>query len=182
MARIALAIGALAAVAYPIPLQLQGTTYYQTVGFLVLLNAMLGVGWNVIGGWAGQFDFGPQVFFAVGAYTAAVLYVKLGVDAWLGLLAGVAVAALICAVLTYPLTRLRGHYFAISTVAIWMIAQPIGATWEYIGAAQGLFIPVRPRTGVAASALALQFSGPAKAMGYYYAALVLFAKGIVQLG
>jgi len=175
VARIALAIGALAAVAYPIPLQLQGTTYYQTVGFLVLLNAMLGVGWNVIGGWAGQFDFGPQVFFAVGAYTAAVLYVKLGVDAWLGLLAGVAVAALICAVLTYPLTRLRGHYFAISTVAIWMIAQPIGATWEYIGAAQGLFIPVRPRTGVAASALALQFSGPAKAMGYYYAALVLFA-------
>src|SRR5262249_60807756 len=136
---------------------------------------MLGMGWNVIGGWAGQFDFGPQVFFAVGAYTAALLYVRLGVDAWLGLLAGVAVAALICSVLTYPLTRLRGHYFAISTVAIWMIAQPIGATWEYIGAAQGLFIPVRPRTGVAASALALQFSGPAKAMGYYYAALVLFA-------
>src|SRR3989441_7561604 len=175
MARMALVIGALAAIVYPIPLQLQGTTYYQTVGFLVLVNAMLGVGWDVIGGWAGQFDFGPQVFFAVGAYTAALLYVKLGVDAWLGLLAGVAVAAVICAVLTYPLTRLRGHYFAIATVAIWMIAQPIGATWEYIGAAQGLFIPVKPRAGVVASALSLQFSGPTKAMGYYYAALVLFA-------
>jgi len=97
------------------------------------------------------------------------------VDAWLGLPVAAAVAALICAVLTYPLTRLRGHYFAISTVAIWMIAQPIGATWEYIGAAQGLFIPVKPRTGVVASALSLQFSGPTKAMGYYYAALVLFA-------
>ena len=138
MARIALIIGALAAILYPIPLQLQGTTYYQTVGFLVLLTAMLGVGWNVIGGWAGQFDFGPQVFFAVGAYTSALLYVKLGVDAWLGLPVAAAAAALICAVLTYPLTRLRGHYFAISTVAIWMIAQPIGATWDYIGAAQGL--------------------------------------------
>jgi ABC-type branched-subunit amino acid transport system permease subunit len=55
MAQIALVIGALAAIVYPIPLQLQGTTYYQTVGFLVLVNAMLGVGWNVIGGWAGQF-------------------------------------------------------------------------------------------------------------------------------
>jgi len=175
VARIALVIGALAAIVYPIPLQLQGTTYYQTVGFLVLVNATLGVGWNVIGGWAGQFDFGPQVFFAVGAYTAALLYVKLGVDAWLGLPVAAAVAALICVVLTYPLTRLRGHYFAISTVAIWMIAQPIGSTWEYIGAAQGLFIPVKPRTGVVASALSLQFSGPTKAMGYYYAALALFA-------
>jgi branched-chain amino acid transport system permease protein len=111
----------------------------------------------------------------VGAYTAALLYVKLGVDAWLGLLAGVVVAAVMCAVLTYPLTRLRGHYFAIATVAIWMIAQPIGASWEYIGGSQGLFIPMKPRSGVVDSALALQFSGPTKAMGYYYAALVLFA-------
>ena len=175
MGRIALAVGAVAAIVYPIPLQIQGTTYYQTVGFLVLLNAMLGVGWNVIGGWTGQFDFGPQVFFAVGAYTAALLYVKLGVDAWLGLPVAVGAAALICAVLTYPLTRLRGHYFAISTVAIWMIAQPIGSTWEYIGAAQGLFIPVKAHAGVVGSALSLQFSGPTKALGYYYAALVLFA-------
>jgi branched-chain amino acid transport system permease protein len=173
--RIALVIGAIAAIVFPIPLQLQGYTYYQTVGFLVLLNAMLGVGWNVIGGWAGQFDFGPQVFFAVGAYTAALVYVKLGVEAWLGLVAAVVVAGVICAVLTYPLTRLRGHYFAISTVAIWMIAQPIGATWEYIGGSQGLFIPVKPRAGVVSSALSLQFSGPTKAMGYYYACLVLFA-------
>jgi branched-chain amino acid transport system permease protein len=175
VSRVALVVGAIAAIVYPIPLQLQGYTYYQTVGFLVLLNAMLGVGWNVIGGWAGQFDFGPQVFFAVGAYTAALLYVKLGVEAWLGLVAAVVVAAVICALLTYPLTRLRGHYFAISTVAIWMIAQPIGATWEYIGGSQGLFIPVKSHASVVGSALSLQFSGPTKALGYYYVSLVLFA-------
>src|SRR5947208_6184249 len=93
---------------------------------------MLGAGWNVIGGWAGQFDFGPQVFFAVGAYTAAILFVHRGWSPWLGMLAGVLAAMGICALVTYPLTRLRGHYFAISTVAIWMIAQPIGATWEFI--------------------------------------------------
>jgi branched-chain amino acid transport system permease protein len=131
--------------------------------------------WNFFGGWGGQFDFGPQVFFAVGAYTAALVYVKLGIEAWLGLLAAVVVAAVICAVLTYPLTRLRGHYFAIATVAIWMIAQPIGATWEYIGGSQGLFIPVKTHASVVSSALSLQFSGRTKALGYYYAALVLFA-------
>jgi branched-chain amino acid transport system permease protein len=175
VARIALVLAAVAAILYPIPLQLQGYTYYQTVGFLVLITAMLGVGWNVIGGWTGQFDFGPQVFFGVGAYTAAVLFVRLQVDAWLGILAAVAVAVALCAVLTYPLTGLRGHYFAIATVAIWMIAQPIGASWEFIGGSQGLFIPMKPRAGLVDSALSLQFSGPTKALGYYYSALVLFA-------
>ena len=175
MRRIALGLGAAAAIAYPIPLQLQGYTYYQTVGFLVLITAMLGLGWNVIGGWAGQFDFGPQVFFAVGAYVAALLFVRRGVDAWLGMLAAVTVAVALCAVLTYPLTGLRGHYFAIATVAIWMIAQPIGATWEFIGGSQGLFIPVKPRSSTVATALSLQFTGPTKALGYYYSALVLFA-------
>jgi len=173
--RIALALGVVAAIVYPIPLQVQGYTYYQTVGFLVLITAMLGLGWNVIGGWAGQFDFGPQVFFAIGAYVAALLFVRRGVDAWLGMLAAVAVAVALCAVLTYPLTGLRGHYFAIATVAIWMIAQPIGATWEFIGGSQGLFIPVKPRSSTVATALSLQFTGPTKALGYYYSALVLFA-------
>jgi branched-chain amino acid transport system permease protein len=175
VARLALVLAAVAAILYPIPLQLQGYTYYQTVGFLVLITAMLGLGWNVIGGWTGQFDFGPQVFFGVGAYAAAVLFVRLRMDAWLGMLAAVAVAVALCAVLTYPLTGLRGHYFAIATVAIWMIAQPIGASWEFIGGSQGLFIPMKPRAGLVDSALSLQFSGPTKALGYYYSALVLFA-------
>jgi len=175
VARVALVLGALVAILYPIPLQIQGTTYYQTVGFLVLLNAVLGLGWNVIGGWAGQFDFGPQVFFAVGAYVAALLFVRRGVEAWLGMLAAVVVAVVLCALLTYPLTGLRGHYFAIATVAIWMIAQPIGATWEYIGGSQGLFIPAKPHGGALATAFSLQYTGPMKALGYYYSALVLFA-------
>src|SRR5262249_57097881 len=59
--------------------------------------------------------------------------------------------------------------------AIWMIVQPIGATWEYIGAAQGLFIPVKTHSTILGAALSLQFSGPTKALGYYYATLVLFA-------
>jgi hypothetical protein len=64
--RLVLGAGLVLAVVYPIVLQLGGYPFYQTIGFLVLLNAMLGIGWNVIGGWTGQFDFGPQVFFAVG--------------------------------------------------------------------------------------------------------------------
>jgi branched-chain amino acid transport system permease protein len=171
--RVAVGLLVLAAVVYPIPLQAGGYTYFQTVGFLVFIYAMLGIGWNVIGGLAGQFDFGPSVFFAVGAYVAALLAIHWELNAWLGLLAGVIVAALACALLTYPITKLRGHYFAIATVAIWMIAQPIGATWEFINGSRGLFIPLSPGTTPLAGALTLQFPGRSKGLGFYYAALAL---------
>lgn len=174
LARIAVGAGLVVGLLYPIPLQISGYTYFQTVGFLVLVNAMLGIGWNVIGGWTGQFDFGPQVFFAVGAYTAALLFIHLGLNPWLGMVAAALVAMVICAVVTYPLTRLRGHYFAISTVAIWMIAQPIGATWEFINGSRGLFIPMEMKSSVLASFATLQFAGRSKALGYYYVAFVLF--------
>ena len=98
------------ALLYPIPFERSGQIYYETVGFLVLLNAMLGIGWNIIGGWAGQFDFGPSIFFAIGAYTAALLSIHFGWNAWLGLLGAVVVSVAICAAVTYPITRLRGHY------------------------------------------------------------------------
>jgi branched-chain amino acid transport system permease protein len=172
---VALAVAAAVALAYPIPLQIAGYTYFQTVGFLVLLNAMLGVGWNVIGGWAGQFDFGPQVFLAVGAYTAVIVFIHLGLGPWVGMVAAIALAALLCALVTYPLTRLRGHYFAIATVAIWMIAQPIGATWEFINGSRGLFVPMKPAAGVLDALVTLQFSGARKALAYYYVALALLA-------
>src|SRR5262245_20828678 len=175
LGRGALVAGAVVALAYPLPFDAGGYVYYETVGFLVLLNAMLGVGWNVIGGWAGQFDFGPNVFFALGAYVAALLAVHTGAGAWLGLVAGALASALVCALLTYPITRLRGHYFAIATVAMWMIAQPIGATWELINGSRGLFIPIEPARGLARGLLTLEFPGRSKGLGFYYASLALFA-------
>src|SRR6187549_2826685 len=93
--------GIVLALLYPIPFERSGQIYYETVGFLVLLNAMLGIGWNVIGGWAGQFDFGPSIFFAIGAYTAALLSLHLGWNAWLALLGAMVVSAAICAAVTY---------------------------------------------------------------------------------
>src|SRR5207244_7575840 len=124
---------------------------------------------------AGQFDCGPQVFFAIGAYTAAILFVHVGLSPWLGMLAGVLAAMGICALVTYPLTRLRGHYFAIATVAIWMIAQPIGATWEFINGSRGVFVPMKVSDSVLGAIANLQFAGRTKALGYYYVALAFAA-------
>jgi len=167
-------LGALVALLYPIPFERSGQIYYETVGFLVLLNAMLGIGWNIIGGWAGQFDFGPSIFFAIGAYTAALLTINLGWNAWLALLGAMVVSAAICAAVTYPVTKLRGHYFAFATVAMWMIAQPIGATWPLINGSQGLFIPVATGGGFVHGVLTMEFPGRGKGLGFYYLSLVLF--------
>src|SRR5258706_4359884 len=152
-----------------------GYIYYETVGFLVLLNAMLGIGWNIIGGWAGQFDFGPSIFFAIGAYPAALLSIHWGFNAWLALLGAVAVSVVICAALTYPVTRLLGHYFAIATVAMWMTAQPIGATWPLINGSQGLFIPVAAGGSFGQGMLTMEFPGRGKGLGFYSLSLLLFA-------
>ena len=168
------AVAALVALVYPVPFERSGQIYYETVGFLVLLNAMLGIGWNIIGGWAGQFDFGPSIFFAIGAYTAALLSIHWGFNAWLALLGAVAVSVAICAALTYPVTRLRGHYFAIATVAMWMIAQPIGATWPLINGSQGLFIPVAAGGSFVHGMLTMEFPGRGKGLGFYYLSLALF--------
>jgi branched-chain amino acid transport system permease protein len=173
--RLALAAGIVVALLYPIPFELAGYPYFHTVGFLVFVYGMLGVGWNIVGGWTGQFDFGPQVFFATGAYVATVLAIRLDVNAWLGMAAAVVFSVVVCALVTYPITRLRGHYFAIATVAIWMIAQPIGATWEFINGSRGLFIPLSPTKNVWHAIATLQFTGRSKGFAYYYMALALFA-------
>jgi len=172
--RIALGVGLLAALAYPLIIQATGYTYFQTVGFLVFIYAMLGVGWNFIGGWAGQFDFGPCIFLATGAYTAALATVHWGWSPWLGMIAGIVVSMVICAAITFPVTRLRGHYFAIATVAMWMIAQPIGATWELINGSRGLFIPFTPAKNQIEAIWHLAWGGRSKALAYYYVALLLF--------
>ena len=175
----ALGLGILVALLYPIPFEKSGQIYYETVGFLVLLNAMLGIGWNIIGGWAGQFDFGPSIFFAIGAYTAALLHIHFGLNAWLALSGAIIVSVVLCALLTYPVTKLRGHYFAIATVAMWMIAQPIGATWSLINGSQGLFIPVAPGGTFLHGLLTMEFPGRGKGLGFYYLSLFLFAVTLV---
>jgi branched-chain amino acid transport system permease protein len=180
--RAALLAGALIALVYPLPLQWYGYTYFQTVGFLVLLNAMLGVGWNVIGGWTGQFDFAPQLFFAIGGYVAALAFIHWGWPPWLGMIAAALFSVVVCALVTYPITRLRGHYFAIATVAMWMIAHPIGATWEFINGSRGLFIPMQAQSSVLGSLVTLQFAGRTKSLGYYYVVLVFLALTLWVIG
>jgi len=82
---------------------------------MILYTALLGLAWNILAGFGGQFSFGHAVFFGTGAYAAAVLQAKLGWNAWAtlpaALLLGAAVGAFIGALSSL---RLRGSYFALA--------------------------------------------------------------------
>ncbi len=62
--------------------------FWLNVVIMALFSALLGQAWNILGGYAGQFSFGHALFFGTGAYAVAVLQVHLGVNPWLGLVAG----------------------------------------------------------------------------------------------
>ncbi|NMB01675.1 MAG: branched-chain amino acid ABC transporter permease, partial [Firmicutes bacterium] len=66
-----------------------------SVGISVLLMALLGQSWNIMSGYAGQFSFGHAAFFGLGAYTSSILYMDHGVSPWIGMIAGMVVAALV---------------------------------------------------------------------------------------
>jgi branched-chain amino acid transport system permease protein len=109
---------------------------------MIMMYATMSIGWNVIGGYAGQVSFGNAAFFGVGAYTTAVLLVNFSVNPWLGMLAGCVLSVCLAVVVGYPCFRLRGHYFAIATIAVGEIMVVIFTNWDYVGAAVGIYMPI----------------------------------------
>ena len=108
------------------------------------LFAGLATAWNVIGGIGGQFSLGHSVFFAVGAYTTANLYLRLGVPPWVGVLPGAALAAGTALLVSWPVFRLRGPFFAIATMALTEVALALANYAEAVtGGTRGMSIPFR---------------------------------------
>ena len=86
------------------------------IATLVLIYIMLGLGLNIVVGFAGLLDLGFVGFYAVGAYTYALLYHWAGWGFWASLPAAGAMAALFGYLLGFPVLRLRGDYLAIVTL------------------------------------------------------------------
>ena len=112
------------------------------VMILVFMFGMLGVGWNIMGGYAGMFSFGQAAFFGIGAYTSSYLLITFHVNPWLGLIAGAVAAAAVAAAIGYPCSNLRGHYFAIASIAFAEIVRVVFNNWKLVGGAEGLSIPM----------------------------------------
>jgi branched-chain amino acid transport system permease protein len=106
-----------------------GSRYYVDLATLVLTYIMLGWGLNVVVGLAGLLDLGYVAFYAVGAYSYALLAENFGLGFWTCLpLAGI-MAAFWGVLLGFPVLRLRGDYLAIVTLAFGEIIRIVLINW-----------------------------------------------------
>jgi len=93
------------------------TDYALQLLFRIYLFIALGLAWNLVGGYAGQLSIGHAAYFGAGAYGLALFSGTLGMSPWLAVAMGV-VVALVCALVIGGVSfRLRGPYFALSTIA-----------------------------------------------------------------
>jgi branched-chain amino acid transport system permease protein len=113
---------------------------------LVFMFGMTGVAWNIMGGYAGMFSFGQVAFFGIGAYTSSFLLITCHINPWLGLVVGGLIAALVGAAIGYPCSNLRGHYFAIASIAFGEIVRTHFNNWKLVGAAEGMTLPMLPES------------------------------------
>lgn len=139
--------------------------YIMDLAILVLTYVMLGWGLNIVVGLAGLLDLGYVAFYAVGAYSYALLAQYLGLSFWICLpLAGI-LAAFCGILLGFPVLRLRGDYLAIVTLAFGEIIRIILINWQSVtGGPNGLSGIPRP------SFFGLEFrasGGPGSFAGFF---------------
>jgi branched-chain amino acid transport system permease protein len=120
------------------------TSSNVVLNFLVVtfLIALVGQGWNLLGGYGGQYSFGHAAFFGTGAYATAILQTRYGINAWLTFGIGVAAGALVGAIIGALSFRsgLKGSYFALVTLAFAEVLRIIASVAPITGAGVGTLI------------------------------------------
>ncbi len=124
--RTLIAVLAFIAVAFPFTF----STYQVTIMTTVLLYIMLGLGLNIVVGLAGLLDLGYVAFYAVGAYSYALLNYHFGLSFWIALPVGAILGAFFGILLGFPVLRLRGDYLAIVTLGFGEIIRLILENWN----------------------------------------------------
>lgn len=142
---------------------------YQTnIMITALLYVVLGLGLNIVVGLAGLLDLGYVAFYAVGAYSYALLNYHWGLGFWAVLPIGAALGALTGIILGFPVLRLRGDYLAIVTLGFGEIIRLILENWnEFSFGPSG--IANIPRPGL----FGMQLSFPQNITFLYYLMIAL---------
>jgi branched-chain amino acid transport system permease protein len=156
-----------AAVTLALPLWLSEANL--TVYTLAGLYAVTAIGLSLLMGYAGQASLGQAVFFAIGAYTAAVLALH-GVPTATALLAAPVLAAAVAAAVGVPILRLRGHYLAFATLAFQLIVLSVISNSAFLGG--GLGFTAIPSLGIGGAVLT-------SARGYAWLAWAVTAAAMV---
>lgn len=125
--------------------------FYLRMATEILIMALFAVSFNLLLGCGGMLSFGHAGFFAVGAYTVAVLMHKAGVSFLLALLAAPAVTAVVAAATGYFCVRLRGFYFSILTLAFGQLIWGVIFKWAALTEGDDGIVGLQPPTLLASS-------------------------------
>ncbi|WP_437899873.1 branched-chain amino acid ABC transporter permease [Sorangium sp. So ce124] len=151
----------LLAVALPLGVQ---DPYFMDIAVMALIYMTVAVGLNVVVGYAGLLDLGHAAYFAVGAYTAALLTQRAGLSFTLALPASGAVAMALGSLIGLLVLRLRRDYLAIVTLGFGEITRITATNLDALGGPSGIFGLAPP------SLLGLRLERP---VHYYYTTLAL---------
>ena len=110
-------------------------------GINTLLLAVLAQGWNIIGGYTGYASFGNSVFYGLGSYGVAIAMVQWHLPFAVGLGLGVILGIVFACSLGVAVLRLKGHYFAIATLALAQVMAAIVSNVKLAGQNVGLVLP-----------------------------------------
>jgi branched-chain amino acid transport system permease protein len=140
--------------------------YLTQVILFGLITAYLCGAWNISAGYGGLLSFGHAAFIGTGAYATAIPLVYYGLPGWLGMLMGGAISAVFGFGLSWTICRFRvkGFYFAVSTILFAEVLGSIATRSRYLG--RGMGVPLPSVTNV----FTLQFLS---VIPYYYMALLL---------
>jgi len=118
--------------------------FFLTLSFSVFMYVGLTESWNLLGGYTGYISLGHIAFFSTGAYTTAVLMNRLGASPFATAILGGLFAAILAALVGYPVLRLKGAYFTISSMLLSVVMQLIFMNWEFVGSSTGLWYKLLP--------------------------------------
>jgi branched-chain amino acid transport system permease protein len=139
--------------------------YYLHVLAVILYFAYMASAWNIVCGYTGQLSLGHSALSGIGGYVSTLLLINAGLSPWIGMFVGAICATGVGVLVGWPCFRLRGPYFALTTIAFAEILRIWTENTEEIfglelRGAQGLSVPLKGH----APAL-FQFEGK---VPYYY--------------
>jgi branched-chain amino acid transport system permease protein len=120
--------------------------YLLNLIITIMISALGGMSFNLLGGYAGQVSFGHAAFFGISSYVYALLFKDAALNPVLSMLLGAAASSLVCVPIGLVLFRLRGAYFALSMLAFAEITRLIAQEWTSLtnGAAGLLYLAAFP--------------------------------------
>lgn len=151
-----------------LPIFLHINEYVVVLITTVLMYAILASAWNIIGGMGGQFDLGAFGYLGVGAFTTGTLLIRWNITPWIGMIASGILAALVGALIGFPLFgfKIRELWYSLSSSAMVVVLQVVCLLWSQVGGPTERYLPSNTLPPI----LSLQFTNY---LPYYYIMLII---------